>query len=121
MDILQLCQLVGNLSGYTVNPIQFPDIKADSLVKLEVTTGMIEQGGVYDFNVELGVKSNHPKDAEKICIDMINKLHKKTDVEFNKYQLILMLAEKPYPFYEGILDDGTYYFTISFRVMTCIM
>lgn len=121
MDILELCNLLGDISGYKIHPIQFPNIDEDCLVKLEITTGMIEQGGVFDFNIELGVKAYHPKSAERICINMINKLHKVTDREYKEYQLILMLAEKPYPFFEGILDDGSFYFTCNFRVMTCVM
>ena len=124
MGIIQLCNLLGSIIEEYINPIQFPNEKLngnDTPIKLEVTTGMIEQGGVFDFNIELGVKALHPKDAERMCINMINKLHRVSDVEHEGHQLILCLAEKPHPTYEGIMEDGTYYFTCNFRLLTCIM
>ena len=121
MGIKQLCELLGSLCGYDINPIQFLHNANGNQVKLEITTGMIETGGVFDFNIEMGVKAKHPKDGERICIDMINKLHRKSDIEHEETQLILILAEKPHPFFEGILEDGMYYFTCNFRVLTCVM
>lgn len=117
MGIIQLCELLELLSDQKIYPLNFPDLPND-LVKLEITTGMSEVGGVFDFNIELGIKSDHPKEGERMGIDMINKFHRKTDVEYEGHQLILMMAEKPYPSYEGVLEDGSFYFTCNFRVMT---
>ena len=121
MGIVQLCELLGSLCGKKINPIQFSKAEHGEQIKLEIITGMIETGGVFDFNIEIGVKAQHPKDGERMCIDMINKLHRTSDVEHEGHQLILLLAEKPHPFFEGIMEDGAYYFTCTFRVLTCVM
>ena len=121
MDIVSLCKMIQGLTGYQIYPINFPDKADGTASKLEITTGMVEMGGVYDFNIEISVKASHPSEAEGICLDLINKLHKVTDVEYGLYQLILCQAEKPYPFYIGQLENGEHLFTCNFRLMTCVM
>lgn len=121
MDIITLCNFLETLTRYKVNPNQFSSETGKDHIKLEITTGMMELGGMYDFNFEIGVKSEHPKDAERISLEIINKLHRQTDIEVGKYQVVLVLAEKPNPFFEGILEDGTFFYTCNFRIMACIM
>ena len=122
MDIISLCKMLGNLTGYKIYPINFPTgLKNSTVAKLEIITGMVETGGVYDFNIEISVKADHPSKCEKMCLDLINKLHRQTDVEHGSYQMILCQAEKPYPSYIGELETGEYLFTSNFRLLTCIM
>lgn len=117
MDIVSLCQMIEDITTHKIYPIQFPDITG-TIAKLEITTGMVETGGIYDFNIEISVKSEHPSECERICLDLINKLHKKYHVEHNGYQLVLCQAEKPYPFYLGNMENGESVFSCNFRMLT---
>lgn len=121
MDIVSLCKMIEMLTGHKIYPINFPDGVDGLISKLEIITGMIESGGVFDFNIEITVKAAHPSEAEHICLDLINKLHKVTDKEYGIHQLILCQAEKPYPFYLGQMETGEHLFNCNFRLLTCIM
>lgn len=121
MDIISLCKMIEGLTDYKIYPINFPDGVDGIASKLEIITGMMETGGVYDFNIEISVKAYHPSEAEGICLDLINKLHKVTDVEYGIHQLIICQAEKSNPFYVGQLETGEHLFTCNFRLMTCVM
>lgn len=121
MDILTLCNLIGDITEVKIYPIEFPNIDEKILSKLELTTAMLENGGLFDFTIEIGTKSNNAKDAERLSIDIINKLHRKTDIEYEGYQVVLITSERPYPEYEGTLDDGIHYYTCKFRTLACNM
>lgn len=117
MDIINLCKMIELLTDIKVNPIRFSETFGTE-TKLEITTGMVESGGIYDFNIEISVKAEHPSICEGICLDLINKLHRKTDIDFNGHQLVLCQADKPYPFYVGQMETGEYLFNCSFRLLT---
>lgn len=63
-------------------------------------------------------KANHPAKAESMAIGIIEKLDLKSDVEFgNKYQMIVMKASTPQPFYVGVSEKGEFVFSIGFGVL----
>ena len=121
MDILTLCNLIGDIAGIKIYPVEFPDIESSIVSKAELTTAMLENGWLYDFNLEIGTKADNPKDAERLSIDIINKLHRKTNIEYDAYQVVLITADRPYPEYKDTLEDGKYYYTCKFRMLACTM
>lgn len=121
MDILTLCNLIGDITKTKIYPIEFPDIEEQTLSKLELTTAMLEEGGLFDFTMEIGTKASNPKDAERLSIDIINKLHRKTDIEYEGYQIVLITADRPYPEHKEVLEDGKHFYTCKFRTLACIM
>lgn len=121
MDILTLCNLIGDITGVQIYPVEFPNIESSILSKVELTTAMLEKGGLYDFDIEIGTKANNPKDAERLSIDIINKLHRKTNIEYDAYQVVLITADRPYPEHKDTLEDGKHYYTCKFRMLVCIM
>lgn len=72
-----------------------------------------------DFNIQFMTKANHPSISESMCIEIIEKLDLKSDVEFDegKYQMIVMKASTPQPFYVGVSAKGEFVFSIGFRVL----
>lgn len=72
-----------------------------------------------DFNIQFMTKSNHPSISETMCIDIMEKLDLKSDVIFgnDKYQMIVMKASTPQPFYVGVSEKGEFVFSIGFRVL----
>lgn len=100
--------------------INFPEYLEGTYVKFEITSGVSEQGGVYDFNVQFMVKALHPADSERLAIQIIEKLDKVTDEVFGDgaYQLILAKASSPQPYFVGTSEKGEHIFSTDFRLLT---
>jgi len=99
--------------------INFPEFKEGTFIKIEITSGIHEAGGVADFNVQFMVKSEHPAESERIALDIITKLDMVTDREFSNgtYQLILAKATSPQPYYVGETQNGEFLFSTDFRLL----
>ena len=71
-----------------------------------------------DFNIQFMTKTNHPSISETMCIDIMEKLDLKSDVIFgnDKYQMIVMKASTPQPFYVGVSETGEFVSSIGSRV-----
>ncbi|MDK0636893.1 minor capsid protein [Clostridium perfringens] len=106
--------------GHQVYALSFPEYSEDEAVKLEITSGVQEAGGVDDFNIQLIVRASHPARTEKICIDIIENLDKKTNRIFDsgKCQMILAKAEAPQPYYMGQAENGAFLMSVDFRLLT---
>lgn len=122
MGTLELSDYLSELFGVKVWALNFPQYSKDknATVKLEITSGVAEVGGVADFNIQLMAKGVHPSQAELVCLEMIKKLDNSTNkiIAGGKYQLILAQAEAPQPFYMGQTEDGAFLMSISFRLLT---
>lgn len=122
MGITELSEYLSELFGIKVWALNFPEFSKEknATVKLEITSGVAEVGGVADFNIQLMSKGIHPSNAEAVCLDMIKKLGNKTNkiIAGGKYQLILAQAEAPQPFYMGQTEDGAFLMSINFRLLT---
>ncbi|HBI7084838.1 TPA: hypothetical protein K8M77_000309 [Clostridium perfringens] len=120
MSIVSLAEFMSALVGHQVYAINFPNYKKGDFLKLEITSGVMELGGVDDFNVQFMARASHPAKAEQMCLDVLDKLDKLTNKEFNdgKCQLILAQAEAPQPFYVGETEDGAFLMSVNFRLLT---
>lgn len=120
MSIISLAEFMSALVGHQVYAINFPDYKEGDFLKLEITSGVVELGGVADFNVQFMARATHPARAEALCLDVLNKLDKQTNKVFadGKYQLILAQAEAPQPFYLGQAENGAFLMSVNFRLLT---
>lgn len=119
MNISSLAKFFSEITGHKIYSINFPTATEGTFIKLEVTSGVEESGGVYDFNIQFMVKAEHPSTSEEVSIDLIEKLGLLTDKEFGagKYQLILCRASSPQPLFVGIGEDGHYVFSSDFRIL----
>ena len=121
MNITKLSELFSGLLGFQVYSVKFPSYTKGTFAKLEITSGIVEAGGVQDFNIQIMCKSDeHPATAEALAIDVINKLDMITNKEFNdgKHQLILIKVVNPQPIYVGETTAGEFIFAVDFRVLT---
>ena len=118
MSVIALTELFSRLLNHKVYTLNFPECVEGEFIKIEITSGIEEAGGVLDFNIQFMCKANHPAKAESMAIDIIEKLDLKSDVEFgNKYQMIVMKVSTPQPFYVGVSEKGEFVFSIGFRVL----
>lgn len=119
MNIISLSELLSEILGHQVYVLNFPEYQEGTFIKLEITSGVQELGGVYDFNIQLMVKSQHPSEGERVALDTIDKFDMLTNTDFGggKYQLILSKATSPQPYYVGESDVGEYIFSTDFRLL----
>lgn len=120
MNIVSLAELFTDLLGHQVYALNFPEFQEGTFIKLEITSGVEELGGVYDFNVQFMVKAGHPSEAERVALHIRNKLDMTTDKDFcdGQYQLILIKASSPQPYFVGESEIGEYIFSTDFRLLT---
>ena len=119
LNILLLTQLFSELLDFQVYALNFPEYVQGEFTKLEITSGVQELGGVLDFNIQFMSKANHPAKAEAIAVNIINTLDMKTNIEFynKQYQLILIKASSPQPYFVGETEAGEYIFSTDFRLL----
>lgn len=122
MNLIKLCELFSSITGEKIYSINFPEFENGAFTKLEITTGVSEKGGVYDFNIQFMSKAKHPAESEEKALNIINKLDGITNRLFGNgaYQLILIKATSPQPFFEGIAkteNTDDYVFSCDFRVL----
>lgn len=119
MNISSLSELFSNKLNHQVFNLRFPDYTKGEFIKLELNSGVEEVGGVLDFNIQFSVKAEHPSKAEALALEIIYKLNGITNEEFcgGTYQLILLRATSPVPFYLGVSENDEYVYTVDFRVL----
>lgn len=120
MDLISLSKLFSELLGFQVFAVNFPEYKEGTYTKIEITSGVQEAGGVFDFNVQFMVKSEHPSDSERVVLNIINKLDMVSNKDFSDgtYQLILLKTISPQPYYVGETENGEFIFSADFRLLT---
>lgn len=119
MDIITLTKLFSSLLNEQVYAINFPEYTKGNFIKFEITSGIQELGGVMDFNVQFMAKASHPAEAEKMALDILNKLDMITNIEFceNKFQLILAKASSTQPYFVGETTSNEFIFSVDFRLL----
>lgn len=119
MNIITLTHLFSSLLNEEIYAINFPEYTKGQFIKFEITSSIKELGGVMDFNVQFMTKAQHPADAEKMALNILNKLDMLTNIEFaeNRYQLILARAETTQPFFVGETTSGDFLFSVDFRLL----
>lgn len=119
MSIMELSKLFSDLLNHKVYALNFPEYTKGQFIKLEITSGIEEAGGVLDFNIQFMCKANHPASAESLAVEIMEKLDLKADVEFSegKYQMIVIKASTPQPFFVGVSEKGEFVFSVGFRVL----
>lgn len=119
MNIQSLSVLFTDLLGIKVYRLQFPEDTLGEAIKVETTSGVIDKGGIKDFNVQFMTKADHPAKSEQLALSLIEQLHKVTDREFNdgKYQLVLCYCQAPTPNFVGELTSGEFVYSVDFRLL----
>ena len=99
--------------------VNFPQLHEGEFIKLEITSGISTSGGVMDFNIQFMTKANHPAISASMCIELIKNLDLKSDIEFDdgKYQMIVMKASSPQPYYVGVTEKNEFIYSIDFRIL----
>lgn len=119
MNIISLTELFSSLLNHQVFAINFPDYQEGTFTKVEITSGVQELGGVYDFNVQFMVKGQHPSESERVALNILDKLDMVTNKDFGNgaYQLILSKATSPQPYYVGETESREYIYSADFRLL----
>lgn len=118
--IQDLTTLFSDITGLKIYNLQFPEDTMGEAIKVETTSGLIESGGVKDFNIQFMVKAEHPSRAEQLSLQLIEELHLVTDRYFGeggRYQLILCYCTAPTPSFVGELTNGDYVYSVEFRLL----
>lgn len=120
MNIQSLADLFSEIIGVKIYNLQFPEDVFGEAIKVETTSGMIDSGGIKDFNIQFMTKAEHPAVAEQMAISLIDKLHKVTDRVFNggRTQLVLCYCQTPTPSFVGELSNGEFIYSVDFRLLT---
>lgn len=119
MNAVCLSELFSELLGYQVYILNFPQYTEGTFTKFEITSGVQEIGGVYDFNIQFMVKSKEPSESESVALKIIDTLDMLTNTDFGagKYQLILSKATSPQPYFVGETETNEYIFSTDFRLL----
>lgn len=119
MNIQALSDLFSELTGDKIYNLQFPEDEFGEAIKVETTSGIIEKGGIKDFNIQFMTKAGHPAVAERLSLGLINNLHMVTNKEFGngKYQLVLCSCQAPTPNFVGELVNGEFVYSVDFRLL----
>lgn len=117
MNISALTEVFSDLLGQQVYNLQFPENTEGAFIKVEPTAGMVDTGGLKDFNLQFMTKANHPQTAEQLAINIIETLHQTRNREFLNYQLVLMTCQSPLATYVGVTPNGEYLYSVDFRVL----
>lgn len=119
MNILKLCDLFSELLEQKVFALNFPEYQEGTHVKLEITSGVQEVGGVSDFNIQFMVKSEHPSESERVALNILKNIDMVTNKDFDSgtYQLILAKATSPQPYFVGETQNSEYIFSADFRLL----
>lgn len=118
--IQDLTKLFTDITGLKIYNLQFPEDTLGEAIKLEATSGLVESGGVKDFNVQFMIKAGHPSKAEQLSLLLIEKLHLVTNRYFGdggRHQLILCYCNAPTPSFVGELTNGEYVYSVEFRLL----
>ena len=118
-SIVSLSELLQEITGKEIFSCSFPNYEKGTFHKMEITSGILESGGLLDFAVQIMTKAEHPKQAESDSIFFINKLNMVTDKTFqnDEYQLVLCRCSNPQPVYEGETENGEFVFSADFNLL----
>lgn len=108
---------IAEITGKPTYPLEFPyNTKQESILVVDIINGTIN-GAVIEMNIQIMTRSSHPSIAEELANTVITTLHKTTNRAWAGYQIILIQAKNPNPFYNGQDDNNNYIYTTDFRLL----
>lgn len=109
------------LKGLGINtpiyPLAFPASSPEQSMIVEVGQGFSSRGSVAEIVLTVTVRAGHPKDAEAISQEVIDKLKDVTDEPLGDAQIVLIKSQQLLPNYLGKDADGKHYYMNNFRVL----
>lgn len=119
MFIVDLKEYIETLTGQQMSLLQFPvNDLADPSVMIRPISSIDATGGVFNFNIEIAVKSSHPAKSCNLAGEMLLKLDKLTNKDVKGYQIILINALTSVPNYMGQTENGDYVYTVEYNILT---
>lgn len=98
-------------------PLEFPyNTTSEDILVVDIINGSLN-GSIIEMNIQIMTRSSHPSTAEELANTLISTLHNKTNLMWDKYQIILIQAKNPNPFYNGQDENLNYIYTIDFRLL----
>lgn len=117
MRLIQLVDFIAEITGKQTYPLEFPyNTKLENILVVDIINGTIT-GSVIELNIQIMTRSSHPSTAEELANTVISTLHKTTNRAWAGYQIILIQAKNPNPFYNGQDDNNNYIYTTDFRLL----
>ena len=117
MSITEIIAFLKSLGITPVYPLAFPASSPDRAYMLEVGQGFSSRGSLADVVLTITVKAEHPSEAERMSIELKEKLDKMTDVVIGDNQVVLIKAQQLLPNYLGMSADGFHFYMNNFRVL----
>lgn len=117
MRLIQLADFLGSVLGTQVFPLEFPHNDEEDLLVLDIVNGDM-QGGLKVQNIQLMNRSTHPGVGEEFANNVISTLHNLTNATWDGYQIVVIQANNPDPFFSGNDENERYLYTVDFRVLT---
>lgn len=117
MKLMQLVGFINDITGLKTYPLEFPyNSEQEDVLVVDIINGDMT-GSVIEMNIQIMTRSTHPSFAEELASMVINTLHNKTNNQWDGWQVILVQATNPNPFYTGQDDSNHYIYITDFRVL----
>ena len=117
MRLISLVDFISDITGKKSYPLEFPtNTTLENILVVDIINGSIN-GTVTEMNIQIMTKSSHPSVAEELANTVIETLHNVTNRAWAGYQIILIQAKNPNPFYNGQDANNEYIYTADFRLL----
>lgn len=118
MRLVQVVGFISSVTGYTAYPIEFPlNTKREDILVVDIINGNQKGGSVTELNIQIMTRSNHPSTAEELANTLLEALHNQTKNNWDGWQIILIQANNPNPFFNGKDENNNYIYTCDFRLL----
>lgn len=117
MRLIQLVAFIASVTGKKTYPTEFPyNTKLEDVLVVDIINGSIT-GSVTEMNIQIMTRSAHPATGEELANTVIDTLHNNNGLPWEDYQVILIQAKNPNPFYNGQDSNNNYIYTTDFRLL----
>jgi len=117
LRLIQLVAFISDITGLPVYPLEFPyNTTVEDVLVLDIINGSINSS-ITELNIQLMTRSSHPSKAEELSNTIITTLHNVTNRTWDGWQIILIQAKNPNPFYNGQDDNNNYIYTTDYRLL----
>lgn len=120
MSIIEIKRLLESLGvEASIYPLAFPVSGTAPVEALMIQAGDsgYSVGDVQEFILTVTARAGHPVKAESLSLDVMDKLHRRTNIMLGDTQIILIRKQNKVPIYAGKDDSGNHYFESDFRVL----
>lgn len=97
--------------------MEFPHNNEEDIIVVDIVSGDYE-GMMKSQGIQLMVRSTHPSDGEELANTLIETLHNLTSKIHEDWQVVLITATRPSPFFNGTDENERYLYTVDFRVLS---